>query len=45
MEILASCSSPYIVGYSTTYYKDDYLWIAMEYMSAGSVKDIIKLNN
>lgn len=44
MEILASCSSPYIVRYSSTYYKDDYLWIAMEYMSAGSVKDIIRLN-
>jgi len=41
MEILASCFSPFIVSYSSTYYKDDYLWIAMEYMSAGSVKDII----
>ena len=43
MEILASCDSKYIVSYHCAYYKENNLWIAMEYCGAGSVKDIIKL--
>lgn len=43
MEILASCNSKYIVSYHCAYYKENNLWIAMEYCGGGSVKDIIKL--
>ena len=41
MEILASCSSKYIVKYHSAYYKKEHLWIAMEYCGGGSIKDIL----
>ena len=44
MQIMATCVSRHIVAYSCAYYKDNNLWIVMEYCGAGSVKDILRLS-
>lgn len=38
-------SSPYVVKYYGSYFKNTDLWIVMEYCGAGSVSDIIRLRN
>lgn len=40
-----SLSSPYVVKYYGSYFKNTDLWIVMEYCGAGSVSDIIRLRN
>lgn len=42
---LAFPSSPYVVKYYGSYFKNTDLWIVMEYCGAGSVSDIIRLRN
>ena len=41
--ILKECQSPYIIQYYGSYFKDDALWLIIEYCSAGSVIDLIKI--
>lgn len=43
IDILAKCSSPYIVSYLGSYIKDGDLWIVMEYCGAGSVADLMAI--
>jgi serine/threonine protein kinase len=41
--ILRQCRHPNIVGYIGSYIKDEDLWLIMEFCSAGSIADIIKI--
>lgn len=43
--LFSSLSSPYVVKYYGSYFKNTDLWIVMEYCGAGSVSDIIRLRN
>jgi len=43
IEFMKGCSSPYIVRYYGSYFKDSELWIVMEYCGAGSICDIMKI--
>eukprot|EP01097_Dermamoeba_algensis_P010255 TRINITY_DN7496_c0_g1_i1.p1 TRINITY_DN7496_c0_g1~~TRINITY_DN7496_c0_g1_i1.p1 ORF type:complete len:505 (-),score=80.43 TRINITY_DN7496_c0_g1_i1:141-1655(-) len=43
IQILAECNHPNIVSYYGSYFKDDNLWIAMEYCGGGSVSDILQV--
>ncbi|KAJ3430888.1 sterile20-like kinase isoform b-related [Anaeramoeba flamelloides] len=40
---LKKCKHTNIIRYIETYYKDDYLWIVMEYCGGGSVSDICEI--
>ena len=42
ISIMQQCDSPYVVRYYGSYFKDQDLWIVMEYCGAGSVSDIMK---
>ena len=41
ISILKSCRSDYIVRYYGSYYKDNDLWIVMEYCGGGSLSDLM----
>eukprot|EP00742_Colponemidia_sp_Colp-10_P001119 GILJ01001209.1.p1 GENE.GILJ01001209.1~~GILJ01001209.1.p1 ORF type:complete len:451 (-),score=53.86 GILJ01001209.1:189-1541(-) len=41
--ILKQCRSPDIVAYHGSYLKDNELWVVMEFCSAGSVSDLMKV--
>lgn len=41
--ILKECKSKYIVKYYGSYYKDNCLWLVIEYCAAGSIIDLIKI--
>jgi len=41
--ILKQCRHPNIVGYIGSYIKEGDLWLIMEYCSAGSLADILKV--
>ena len=41
--ILKECHSPYIIQYYGSYFKDETLWLIIEYCAAGSVIDLIKI--
>jgi len=43
IDFMKGCRSPYIVIYFGSYFKDNELWIVMEYCGAGSVCDIMKI--
>jgi serine/threonine protein kinase len=43
IEFMKGCKSPYIVRYYGSYFKDNELWIVMEFCGAGSVCDIMKI--
>jgi serine/threonine protein kinase len=43
IDILARCSSNYIVEYIGSYLKEGDLWIVMEYCGAGSVADLMAI--
>jgi len=43
IDFMKSCRSPYIVRYFGSYFKENELWIVMEYCGAGSVCDIMKI--
>ena len=43
ISILKECRNPNIVGYIGSYIKESDLWLIMEYCSAGSVADLIKI--
>jgi serine/threonine protein kinase len=43
IKIMKQCSSPYIIKYYGSYYKESELWIIMEYCGGGSVSDIMKI--
>ena len=45
LNITVLFSSPYVVKYYGSYFKNTDLWIVMEYCGAGSVSDIIRLRN
>eukprot|EP00164_Ancoracysta_twista_P002618 GFYU01003484.1.p1 GENE.GFYU01003484.1~~GFYU01003484.1.p1 ORF type:complete len:722 (-),score=174.42 GFYU01003484.1:127-2169(-) len=40
IKVLRECNHPNVVKYYGSYFKDDNLWIAMEYCGGGSVSDI-----
>lgn len=42
---LICVTSPHVVRYYGSYFKNSDLWIVMEYCGAGSVSDIIRLRN
>eukprot|EP00744_Colponema_vietnamica_P002861 GILI01004451.1.p1 GENE.GILI01004451.1~~GILI01004451.1.p1 ORF type:complete len:448 (-),score=135.25 GILI01004451.1:567-1910(-) len=42
--ILKDCRSPDIVAYYGSYFKDNELWLVMEYCSAGSISDLMKIS-
>jgi len=44
MSLLKDISCDHIVKYKGSFYKDNYLWFAMEYCSGGSISDIIRLS-
>lgn len=41
--ILKECKSDFIVRYYGSYFKDNNLWLIIEYCSAGSVVDLLKI--
>jgi len=43
ISILSKCRSKYIVNYCGSYRHKDEIWITMEYCTAGSVGDVIKI--
>jgi len=43
IEFMKGCKSDYIVRYYGSYFKDNELWIVMEYCGAGSVCDMMKI--
>ena len=43
IRILKECDSPFIVKYYGSYFKENYLWLIMEYCAAGSMIDLIKI--
>lgn len=43
INILKECNSEYIVAYRGSYEKDGNIWIAMEYMGAGSLCDLMAI--
>jgi serine/threonine protein kinase len=43
IEFMKGCRSPYIVRYFGSYFKENELWIVMEYCGAGSVCDMMKI--
>lgn len=43
INILKTCSSPYVVAYIGTYEKDGNIWIVMEYCGAGSLCDLMAI--
>jgi serine/threonine protein kinase len=43
IQILKECRHPNIVGYIGSYIKEGDLWLIMDYCSAGSVADLIKI--
>eukprot|EP00301_Raphidiophrys_heterophryoidea_P025075 c8324_g1_i2.p1 GENE.c8324_g1_i2~~c8324_g1_i2.p1 ORF type:complete len:669 (-),score=169.03 c8324_g1_i2:311-2317(-) len=43
LEILRECKSEWIIDYQGAYSKDGDLWIVMEYMSGGSVSDVVEV--
>eukprot|EP01113_Clastostelium_recurvatum_P010860 TRINITY_DN1545_c0_g1_i2.p1 TRINITY_DN1545_c0_g1~~TRINITY_DN1545_c0_g1_i2.p1 ORF type:complete len:359 (+),score=78.29 TRINITY_DN1545_c0_g1_i2:74-1150(+) len=45
IDFMKSCRSPYVVRYHGSYFKDNELWIVMEFCGAGSVCDLMKITN
>ncbi|KAL6064718.1 non-specific serine/threonine protein kinase [Balamuthia mandrillaris] len=45
INIMKQCQSPYVVSYFGSYFKDNELWIVMEYCGGGSVSDIMRIVN
>mmetsp|Transcript_19750 Transcript_19750/g.27555 ORF Transcript_19750/g.27555 Transcript_19750/m.27555 type:complete len:429 (+) Transcript_19750:147-1433(+) len=45
IKIMKSCRSPYIISYYGSYFKENELWIVMEYCGAGSVSDLMKITD
>eukprot|EP00026_Physarum_polycephalum_P005843 Phypoly_transcript_05882.p1 GENE.Phypoly_transcript_05882~~Phypoly_transcript_05882.p1 ORF type:complete len:470 (+),score=85.35 Phypoly_transcript_05882:171-1580(+) len=43
IEFMKGCRSPYIVRYFGSYFKENELWIVMEYCGAGSACDMMKI--
>ena len=43
ISIMQQCDSPYVVKYYGSYFKDQDLWIVMEFCGAGSVSDIMRV--
>lgn len=43
IKIMKQCRSPYIISYYGSYFKDNELWIVMEYCGAGSVSDLMRI--
>lgn len=41
--ILRECNDEHIVKYYGSYFKDNNLWIVMEYCMAGSITDIVNI--
>jgi len=45
IKIMKQCRSPYIISYYGSYFKDNELWIVMEYCGAGSVSDLMRITD
>lgn len=45
IKIMKQCKSPYIISYYGSYFKENELWIVMEYCGAGSVSDLMRITN
>eukprot|EP01118_Nematostelium_gracile_P006090 TRINITY_DN1947_c0_g1_i1.p1 TRINITY_DN1947_c0_g1~~TRINITY_DN1947_c0_g1_i1.p1 ORF type:complete len:436 (-),score=149.68 TRINITY_DN1947_c0_g1_i1:71-1378(-) len=43
IKIMKQCRSPYIISYYGSYFKDNELWIVMEFCGAGSVADLMRI--
>eukprot|EP01119_Soliformovum_irregulare_P004214 TRINITY_DN15220_c0_g1_i1.p1 TRINITY_DN15220_c0_g1~~TRINITY_DN15220_c0_g1_i1.p1 ORF type:complete len:431 (-),score=113.41 TRINITY_DN15220_c0_g1_i1:552-1844(-) len=43
IKIMKQCRSPYIISYYGSYFKDNELWIVMEFCGGGSVSDAMKI--
>lgn len=43
IKIMKQCRSPYIISYYGSYFKDNELWIVMEFCGAGSVNDLMRV--
>ncbi|KAL4495229.1 hypothetical protein ABPG72_007336, partial [Tetrahymena utriculariae] len=43
IRMLKECQSEYVVKYYASYYKDQHLWLIMEYCAAGSIIDLVKI--
>lgn len=43
IQILSDCHNPNIVNYLGSYFRDDNLWICMEYCGGGSVSDLCQI--
>jgi len=42
---MKQCRSPYIISYYGSYFKENELWIVMEYCGAGSVSDLMRITD
>jgi len=42
---MADCHSPFVVRYFGSYLRGTELWISMEYVSGGSVLDLLKFQS
>lgn len=45
IKIMKQCRSPYIISYYGSYFKDNELWIVMEFCGAGSVSDLMRITD
>jgi len=45
IKIMKCCRSPYIISYYGSYFKENELWIVMEYCGAGSVNDLMRITD
>jgi len=45
IKIMKQCRSPYIISYYGSYFKENELWIVMEYCGAGSVSDLMRITD
>jgi len=43
IKIMKQCRSPYIISYYGSYFKDNELWIVMEFCGGGSVSDLMRI--
>jgi len=45
IKIMKQCRSSYIISYYGSYFKENELWIVMEYCGAGSVSDLMRITD
>lgn len=45
IKIMKQCRSPYIISYYGSYFKENELWIVMEYCGGGSISDLMRITD